>query len=262
MHERSARRTEFAKLKRLGVKGVKIDFFQSDKQFVMEQYIAILEDAAEFQIMVDFHGCTVPRGWERTFPNLMSMEAVRGAETYTFDGSTYGKLAPGQNTVLPFTRNVIGSMDYTPVDFSIFKSERLTSNAHEVALAVIFESGLLHLSDSVESYKSLPEAYQKYLRTVPCVWDETRFVAGHPGKFVVLARRSGRTWYLAGINGEDSLRTVRVKLPFQPKGQAVMLYDTENRKEYSSKQIELDPSGEIELALQPFGGVVLVSESR
>lgn len=152
MHERSVRRNEFAKLKRLGVKGVKIDFFQSDKQILMERYIGILEDAAEFQIMVNFHGCTAPRGWQRTFPNLMTMEAVRGAENYTFEGSTYGKLAPAQNTVLSFNRNVIGSMDFTPVDFSSFKSERLTTNAHEAALAVVFESGLLHLSDSVEAY--------------------------------------------------------------------------------------------------------------
>ncbi|MEO5712855.1 MAG: glycoside hydrolase family 97 catalytic domain-containing protein [Luteolibacter sp.] len=262
MSERSVRRAEFAKLKRLGVKGVKIDFFQSDKQILMEQYIGILEDAAEFEIMVNFHGCTMPRGWERTFPNLMSMEAVRGAETYTFGGPAYGKLAPGQNTVLPFTRNVIGSMDFTPVDFSIFKAGRTTTNTHEAALAVVFESGILHLSDSVEAYKSLPENYQNYLRNVPAVWDETRLVAGYPGKLAVLARRSGHTWYIAGINGEDTAKSVRLKLPFQPKGGGMMLYDTTNPKEFASKEIELGQPNEIEVTFQPFGGVVLIVEAR
>ncbi|MEY3898555.1 MAG: a-glucosidase-like protein [Verrucomicrobiota bacterium] len=262
MSERSVRRAEFAKLKRLGVKGVKIDFFQSDKQILMEQYIGILEDAAEFEIMVNFHGCTMPRGWERTFPNLMSMEAVRGAENYTFGGPAYGKLAPAQNTVLPFTRNVIGSMDFTPVDFSIFKSERITSNAHEAALAVVFESGILHLSDSVEAYKALPENYRNFLRKVPAVWDETRLVAGYPGKLAVLARRSGRTWYVAGINGEDTAKTVRLKLPFESKGEAMMLYDTADRNEYASKRVDLAQPGEFEVNLQPFGGVVLIGEAR
>ncbi len=262
MSERSVRRAEFAKLKQLGVKGVKIDFFQSDKQILMEQYIGILEDAVEFEIMVNFHGCTMPRGWERTFPNLMTMEAVRGAENYTFGGPAYGKLAPAHNTALPFTRNVIGSMDFTPVDFSIFKSGRFTSNAHEAALAVVFESGILHLSDSVEAYKALPKDYQNYLRNVPAVWDETRLVAGYPGKLAVLARRSGPTWYVAGINGEDTAKTIRLKLPFQPKGEVVMLYDTESRKEFASKKIELGGSSELEVTFQPFGGLVLVAEAQ
>lgn len=262
MHERSARRAEFAKLRRLGVKGVKIDFFQSDKQFVMRQYVEILEDAAEFHIMVDFHGCTIPRGWERTFPNLMTMEAVRGAENYTFGGSTYARLAPSQNALLPFTRNVIGSMDYTPVGFSFFTSKRVTTNAHEAALAVIFESGLQHFSDSVESYQSLPAPYQDYLRNIPSVWDETRLLAGYPGRFVVLARRSGSAWHVAGINGEAAPRTVKLKLPFLPKGGSTLLHDTEHPGEFASKPLPLDPAGETELTLRPFGGFVLVPTVR
>jgi hypothetical protein len=134
MHERKVRRAEFAKLQKLGVKGVKVDFFHADKQFMIQRYLGILEDAADHKIMVVFHGCTIPRGWARTWPNLMSMEAVRGAETYTF-GSTpdYGKLAPRQNTLLPVTRNVIGSMDYTPVVYSKQMIARHTTNAHETA---------------------------------------------------------------------------------------------------------------------------------
>jgi len=155
MDSQSRRRAEFAKLQKLGVKAVKVDFFHSDKQDMIDQYIGILEDAAEFEIMVVFHGCTIPRGWERTYPNLMSMESVRGAEFYTFESTpNYAELALYQNTILPFTRNVIGSMDYTPVLFNDYHTPGITTHAHEAALAVLFESGFQHLSDSVKSYRT------------------------------------------------------------------------------------------------------------
>ena len=140
MTTREARRAEFAKLRDWGVKGVKVDFWHSDKQDRIQQYRDVLRDAAEFHLIVDFHGCTIPRGWSREFPNLVSMEAVFGAEQYKARAEM-SKNGPRHNTILPFTRNVVGSMDYTPVTFSDSKFPHTTTDAHELALAVVFEFG-------------------------------------------------------------------------------------------------------------------------
>jgi alpha-glucosidase len=171
------RRFELDMLKKWGVKGIKVDFFQSDKQDVINLYHGILQDAADFQIMVNFHGCTLPRGWERTWPHLMSMEAVRGEECYIFDPK-YPERAPMQNTIIPFTRNVVGPMDYTPVTFSDNRNPRRTTAAHELALAVLFETGWIHFADKAGSYLNLPAAPKEFLKHVPVAWDDTRFVAG------------------------------------------------------------------------------------
>lgn len=242
MHEPVARRKEFARLQKLGVKGVKIDFFQSDKQFVVQQYTEILRDAADFKILVNFHGCTAPRGWERTWPNLMTMESVRGSENYTFDSEPYAHLAPAQNTMLPFTRNVIGAMDFTPVCFSHFVQPHVTTNAHELALAVIFESGFLHPADSVEGYQSIPEDWKDFLRTVPTVWDETELIDGYPGKYVVLKRSRGEKSYIAGINGQAEAITVSVD------GKGKLLSDSETIS-FSGGDITIPANGGFVLIL-------------
>jgi hypothetical protein len=203
MYYQDIRRREFELLRSWGVKGVKVDFFHSDKQDVIGLYHEIMKDAAEAKIMVNFHGCTLPRGWSRTYPHLMTMEGVRGEECYIFDGQ-YPEKAPVQNTILPFTRNAVGPMDYTPVVFSNNNHPHLTTYAHELALSVIFESGWVHFADSVESYRSLPGEPKQFLKDVPAAWDDTRFVAGYPGKSIILARRKGQDWYVAGINGEKN----------------------------------------------------------
>jgi hypothetical protein len=217
MMPRDVRRAEFAKLQRLGVKGVKVDFFQSDKQDIVQHYVDILRDAADFGIMVNFHGCTMQRGWARTFPHLMTMEGVRGAECYIFD-SRFPAAAPSHNTILAFTRNVVGSMDYTPVTFADNKHKHLTTWGHELALAVVFESGWLHFGDGVASYRATPDFVQDFLRHMPVVWDEVKYLAGTPGDSVVLARRHGKEWYLGGINGTAQPKTIAVALDFLPKG--------------------------------------------
>ena len=196
-------------LKKWGVKGIKVDFFQSDKQNVVGLYHGLLEDAADFQIMLNFHGCTLPRGWERTWPHLMSMEAVRGSECYIFDPK-YPERAPVQNTILPFARNAVGPMDFTPVAFSDNKYPHLTSVAHELALSVIFESGWLHFADKAEVLPQPAGRAEDFLKNVPVTWDDTRFVAGHPGQFAVLARCKGDLWYLAGINGQNESRSLDI----------------------------------------------------
>ncbi len=196
------REKEFAWCEELGVAGVKIDFFSGDNQMNMDYCLDLLENAARHHLLVNFHGATIPRGWQRTWPNLMSTEGVYGAEWYN-NVPTFTAKAAAHNATLPFTRNVIGPMDYTPCAFSDSQHPHITTHAHELALTVLFESGLQHLADKPESFLAQPQEVQDFLSHLPSVWDETRFVSGYPGESVVIARRSGNTWYIAGINGTD-----------------------------------------------------------
>ena len=256
MHTAEARREAFARLRELGVAGVKIDFFQSDKQPIIRQYIDILEDAAEYELLVNFHGCTLPRGWSRTYPQLLTMESVFGAEAYKF-AERYPDYAPTQNTILPFTRNVVGPMDFTPVTLSESTYPALTTTAHELALPVVFESGLLHLADRPEAYRALrPEAIQ-YLKDVPVTWDETHFINGYPGNFVILARRSGDTWYLAGIHQAEAEKTYEVALDFLPKKGSYSLSLLEDGADELAFREEAITGGQsLSVTLAPYGGFV------
>jgi hypothetical protein len=259
MDDPALRRSEFAKLRALGVKGVKVDFFQSDKQDIIRLYTDILDDAAQFHLMVDFHGSTIPRGWQRTWPNLISMEAVQGAEFYTFPSDyDFANIAPWQNTVLPFTRNVIGSMDDTPVSFSPQWVRRVTTNAHEAALAVIFESGVQHLADSVTTFRSLPRDWKNYFAKLPTAWDETRLLSGTPGEDVVLARRRGTQWYVAGINGESKPKSVSLDLA-GIGSEATLLYD-DGKGGFASRT--WSKSEGADLTLSPYGGFVMIFEAQ
>lgn len=203
------RREEMSRLASAGVRGMKVDFFDSDKQEVIKNYLGILEDAAAARLLVNFHGSTMPRGWQRTYPNLVSMEGVRGAEGYGSDVA-YADAAPAHHTILVFTRNVVGPMDYTPVTFTSKKLPHRTTYAHELALSVVFESGIQHFADRVEGYRALPEEARSFLAGVPAAWDETKLLEGEPGKLAVLARRKGDLWYVAGINGEGVEKQVTI----------------------------------------------------
>lgn len=252
------RRFEFDLLRKWGVKGVKVDFFQSDKQDVIGLYHDIMKDAAEYQIMVNFHGCTLPRGWSRTWPHLMSMEAVRGEECYIFD-EKFPALAPVQNTITPFTRNVVGPMDYTPVGLTVHNHPHRTTYAHELALAVLFESGWVHFADKPEAYRSLPDAPKEFLKQVPVAWDDTRFVAGYPGQFVVLARRKGDTWYLAGVNGQGQAREEQLKLgPWLAAGkyQLQLIGDGADARSFATEARPVSAPAGFSVSLRPYGGFV------
>ena len=207
------REREFAWCDKMGVAGVKIDFFSGDNQKNMDYCQDLLECAARHHLLVNFHGATVPRGWQRTWPNLMSTEGVYGAEWYN-NVPTFTAKAARHNATLPFTRNVIGPMDYTPCTFSDSQHPHITTNGHELALTVLFESALQHLADRPESYLAQPQAVQDFFGYLPTTWDETRLVCGYPGEYVVMARRSGTTWYVAGINGSDEQQTLKFSLDF------------------------------------------------
>ena len=258
MFTRDARRAEFEKLKAWGVKGVKVDFWHSDKPDRIAQYREVLADAAEFQIMVNFHGCTIPRGWSREFPNLVAMEAVFGAEQYKFR-DFYPAKAPWHNSVLPFTRNVIGPMDFTPVTFSDARFPHRTTNAHELALSVVFETGIQHLADSVESYRALPDAVKTFLRQVPSAWDDTRVLSGEPGRQVVIARRDRGVWYVGAVNGAATAQAARVDLAFLTDGSwtASIVRDGDADRQFASETRTVTPKDAIDVTMRAHGGFVV-----
>jgi alpha-glucosidase len=200
------RNTLLPLVKSWGVRGVKIDFMESDSQARYQWYDAVLAKTAQLHLMVNFHGSTIPHGLARTWPHVMSMEAVRGAENSP---------PAANNPVQAFTRNVVGSMDYTPVSLDVGTHEATV--AHEIALPVVYESGWTHLADKPEAYEHFPQAL-RFLDQVPSGWDETRYVAGHPASGAVLARRAGDRWFLGAVSAGPA-RTVTAPLEFLGGGE-------------------------------------------
>jgi hypothetical protein len=226
----------------------------------MQYCIDLLRDAAKHHLLVNFHGATIPRGWQRTYPNLMSTEGVYGAEWYNYT-STLTTSAASHNATLPFTRNIVGPMDYTPCAFSDSQNPHTTSNAHELALTVLFESGIQHLADSPESYLSQPQQVISFFSQLPTAWDETKFLAGYPGESVVLARRKGSKWYIAGVNGTDSKTTLTFSTDFIGAGKHKVTSILDNEKNpwiIKTQKQKLDKENKI--ICQPRGGFVLVVE--
>ncbi|MEI7829624.1 MAG: glycoside hydrolase family 97 catalytic domain-containing protein [Prolixibacteraceae bacterium] len=262
MCDAQKRKAEFKKLQQWGVKGVKVDFWHSDKQNLITLYHEVMKDGADHHIMVNFHGCTIPRGWSRTYPNLISMESVKGEECYLFD-PPYPEAAPIQNSILPFTRNAIGPMDYTPVGLSNVKYPHLTSYAHELALSLIFNSGILHFADNVKTYQAQPDYVKDFLKTVPVVFDETRYVTGEPGKLIVLASRKGNVWYVSGINSENKSKELALELPFISKGSFAMnlISDGSDSKSFSNHKSTFKAGEKIKVTLADKGGFVFALES-
>lgn len=249
---------EFTKLNKLGVSGVKIDFFLSEKQDMIKYYLDILDDAEKFKIMVYFHGCLVPRGWQRTYPHLMTFEAVRGAEWYN-NGPELTITAAEHNKMLPFTRNVIGSMDYTPVTFTNSQNPHITSYGRELALSVVFESAIQHMADRPEGYYELPDAPKSFLKHVPSTWDDTKLLDGYPGKFTVIARRKGSDWYIGGINSGKRDKTQNLKFDFLPKGTSyklTLIVDGAHDKAFSTQYMVVDKSSSIDIKMLRLGGFV------
>ena len=248
---------EFAKLKALGVVGVKIDFFESEKQDMIKYYLDILDDAAKFEMLVYFHGCLVPRGWARTYPNLMTYEGVRGAEWYN-NGPEFTPAAPVHNTILPFTRNVVGAMDYTPVTFTNSQYPHITSYGHELALSVLFESGIQHFADRPEGYYALPDAAKTFLRDIPNAWDDIKLLDGYPGKDAIIGRKKGNSWYIGGINGDNMKeQTKRISFEFLPEGiryKLTLITDGSHDKEFSTQYLVVDKTSSIDVKMLRRGG--------
>ena len=254
------REKEFAWCEKIGVAGVKIDFFSGDNQRNMDYCIDLLECAARHHLLVNFHGAPIPRGWQRTYPNLLTTEGVYGAEWYN-NVPTFTDKAASHNATLPFTRNVIGPMDYTPCTFSDSQHPHITTHAHELALTVLFESGLQHLADKPESYLSQPKEVQEFLSNLPNVWDETRYVSGYPGESAVLARRFGTTWYVAGINGTNEEKTFNVSFDFLPKDGIATIFADDGNGGWSITSSLLPLTSSL-FPLAPRGGFVMAVRQK
>ena len=259
MTNRQTRETEFKRIRDIGAVGIKVDFFKGDSQHMLRRYQDMLEEAAAHRLMVNFHGSTLPRGWRRTWPNLMTMEAVVGAEMYDFH-AWFPPIAPAHNTILAFTRNVVGPMDYTPVTFSDKRYPHITTYGHELALAVIFESGWQHLADAPAMYRNLPAAPKAFLQQVPAAWDETHYIDGEPGRYAVLARRSGKTWYVGAINGDAAERAISVPGAFLEPGidyALTEITDGPAGRDFASRAGSASRGQTWHGKLRPYGGVVL-----
>jgi alpha-glucosidase len=252
--DRKRRRMEFERISRMGIKGIKVDFFQSDKQEVIRLYTETLEDAATYHLLVNFHGCTLPKGWRRTWPNLLTMEAIRGGESYKFDRS-FPEKAPSHLAIIPYTRNAVGPVDYTPCTFTDHTYPHLTTFGFELALPVVLESGIMHYADTPEQTMELPGFAIDFLREIPVVWDDTRYLAGFPGKDAVIARKNGSRWYIGGINGEDIQKELTFGLP-AADGTPVsvrLIGDGESGRDLQLKDMQVE-AGKLTVEMRPYGG--------
>ncbi|AWW30241.1 glycoside hydrolase family 97 protein [Echinicola strongylocentroti] len=247
--EDEGRRKEFQRIKEMGVAGVKIDFFGGDGQSMIGYYHAILQDAAAVGLMVNFHGTTLPRGWQRTYPHLMTMESVKGFEMITFEQAFADRVA-AHCAVLPFTRNVFDPMDFTPMSLDeIPNIDRKTSKAFELALTVIYESGIQHLAESPEGTAKQPEEIIEYLQHLPKTWQDTRFIDGYPGEFVVLARKGPEGWYVAGINGSDEDKNIPLDLSFAASSSKwLLITDTDDLSSFNVREVVANDMDEVKLS--------------
>lgn len=261
MHESGVREEEMAWLEEIGAKGVKVDFFAGDKQEVMAFYEAILRDGAKHGLSVNFHGTTLPRGWSRMYPSFVTNEAVRGMEFMTFEQPD-ADAQPVHCTVLPFTRNVVGPMDFTPliVGEKLGTHEgamsRRTRLSYELALPLLYHSPVTHFGLTPADLELLPAEAVEYLRELPTVWDETRYVAGYPGRYAALARRKGDRWWIAAINGQEEPVTFALPDEFDSLRWSTILDAGFN--EVSGG--EHAPGASV--TLEPSGGVVMWAEAE
>lgn len=249
------RRREFARLAGMGVKGVKIDFFAGDGKSMIAYYIDLLTDAAQAGLSVNFHGATLPRGWSRTYPNLMTSEAVRGFEFTTFEQVDQDAVAR-HAAMLPFARNLFDPMDFTPMVFGdIPNIKRATRNGFELAESVLFLSGIQHFAERPEGMATVPPYVKALLQDLPRSWDDVRFIDGYPGRHAIIARRSGDSWYVAGINADDTVRTFDVDLSFLGKRNGTLINDGETERSFTQTPVQ---AGKTRIKIQSHGGFVAV----
>ena len=259
---------EMAWLKSIGVKGIKVDFFAGDKQETMRLYEDILYDANRYGIQCIFHGCTLPRGWERMYPNYVSSEAVLASENVYFS-DYHAKQEPFQLTMHPFCRNAVATMDWGGVIMNKYMSrdnksrhQRQTTDVFEIATAFTNQAALQCVAMQPNNLEELPQMELDFLRQLPTTWDETRYVDGYPGRYVVLARRHGSQWYVAGLNGTDKAMTLTLSLPMLQTGSKMsLLTDKADKKGnvtgVQTVDLKIDKKGQTKVTLQPRGGIVI-----
>ena len=259
-----ARRKEMKWMQSIGIRGIKVDFFGGDKQMTMQLYEDILSDANEYGLLVIFHGCTLPRGWERMYPNFASSEAVLASENLHFSQGSCDNEAFNA-TLHPFIRNTVGSMDfggsalnkYYNADNAPRGSRRVTSDVYALATAVLFQSPVQHFALAPNNLTDAPSWAIDFMKEVPTTWDEVRFIDGYPGKYVILARRHGDKWYIAGVNAQKETLKLKVNLPMFSNGEKVRLFSDDKALQGGVKQIGIGKKQELQLTIPCNGGVLI-----
>ena len=259
-----ARRKEMKWMQSIGIRGIKVDFFGGDKQMTMQLYEDILSDANEYGLLVIFHGCTLPRGWERMYPNFASSEAVLASENLHFSQGSCDNEAFNA-TLHPFIRNTVGSMDfggsalnkYYNADNAPRGSRRVTSDVYALATAVLFQSPGQHFALAPNNLTDAPAWAIDFMKEVPTTWDEVRFIDGYPGKYVILARRHGDKWYIAGVNAQKETLQLKVNLPMFSNGEKVRLFSDDKVLQGGVKQIGIGKKQELQLTIPCNGGVLI-----
>ncbi|UIR57530.1 glycoside hydrolase family 97 catalytic domain-containing protein [Sphingobacterium sp. SRCM116780] len=251
------RKKRFKELAQMGIKGVKIDFWCSDRQEVMAALQSVFEDAAKEHLLVNLHGTTVPRGWHRTWPNFMTAEAILGTESYFYE-PRFPELAAQQNTVLPFTRNVAGPADYTPFALTVRKFPRVNTAAHELATAMTYTSGIIHFADSKEVFDSLPIEVKNLFKQMPSTWDKTAYIVADPGKVIILSREKDSLHYIVGINGSDKQLPVQLDLKKWGRGFSKFRIISEGKDKLMEFNVQTFPlNSRWVYQLAPKGGFVI-----
>ncbi len=262
MNTSIARKEEMKWLKKMGVKGLKVDFLGGDKQETMRLYENIMSDANDYGLMVNFHGATLPRGWERMYPNFVGSEAVLASEMLVFVQDVREKEA-FYASLHPFMRNTVASMEFGGVILNKYLNKgnkegakRLTTDIFQLATGVLFQNPVQFFALTPNNLTDVPEFELDFMRNIPTTWDETRHLDGYPGKFSVLARRSGQKWYIAGVNAEKKVKKLTLNLPMLA-GQEVSLYNDKKDGTPYMKTITVPEDGKLSVSIQPNGGVVI-----
>ena len=263
MDKSQARRAEMAWMQSIGIRGIKVDFFGGDKQPMMQLYEDILADANDFGLLVIFHGCTLPRGWERMFPAYAASEAVLASENLHFSQGMCD--AEARNACIhPFIRNTVGSMDFGGSTLNKFYnadnksgSQRKTSDVFALATAIMFQSPVQHFALAPNNLEDAPSWAIDFMKKVPTTWDDVKFIDGYPGKYCIMARRTGNKWYVVGINAQESPVKLKLSLPMFSAGSLLNLYSDTEKLEGSLKTVKLSKKQQIQISIPCNGGLVI-----
>src|SRR5690606_18541808 len=264
MNTSIARKKEMKWLQSLGVKGLKIDFLGGDKQETMRLYEDILSDANDYGLMVFFHGATLPRGWERMYPNFVGSEAVLASEMLIFTQHARDNEA-FYAALHPFIRNTVGAMEFGGVLLNKFLNkgnkegpQRLTTDIFQLATGVLFQNPVQLFALTPNNLQDVPLFEIDFMRKLPTTWDETVFIDGNPGRYSVIARRHGKQWYIAGVNAEKKALKLKLELPML-KGKKSPLYNDDKLKQPYTKELTVKKNGVVDVEIQPNGGFVIES---
>lgn len=259
------RKEELKWLKSLGVEKIKVDFFGGDKQETMRLYEDILSDANDYGISVIFHGCTMPRGWERMYPNYVGSEAVLASENLVFM-QEFCDMADFNATLHPFIRNAAGIMEYggTVLNRRLNRGNdggntRRTTDAFEIATAVLFQNPVQNFALAPNNLEDAPAAAIEFMKEVPTTWDETLYIDGYPGRYAVIARRSGDTWYVAGVSAEEKPLKLQLSLPMLQKGSEVAVYAEDGKSGLQKKPVKVKDPAKFPVTLNKADGFVIVA---